>query len=82
MIISRTFEEHLELLAEVFRCLREARLRLNSEKCRFCVNRLKYLGHVIDRESIRTDPEKVSAVKGWPEQRSIKQIRQFLGMAS
>lgn len=37
IIISiQTFEEHLRLLAEVFRRLREARLRLNPEKCRFC----------------------------------------------
>ena len=82
VIVSRTFKEHLTLLADVFRRLREARLRLNPEKCYFCVNRLKYLGHVIDREGIRTDPDKVSAVEGWPEPQTVKQIRQFLGMAS
>ncbi|KMQ85218.1 reverse ribonuclease integrase, partial [Lasius niger] len=82
IIISRTFEEHIELLAEVFRRLREARLRLNPEKCRFCVGQLKYLGHVIDRNGIRTDPEKVSAVANWPEPTSVEQVRQFLGMAS
>jgi len=82
IIISRTFSEHLRLLAETFRRLREARLKLNPEKCRFCVDRLKYLGHVIDREGIRTDPEKVSAVADWPEPTTVKQVRQFLGMAS
>ncbi|KMQ84840.1 gag-pol fusion protein [Lasius niger] len=82
IIISRTFEEHIKLLAEVFRRLREARLRLNPEKCRFCVGQLKYLGHVIDRNGIRTDSEKVSAVANWPEPTSVKQLRQFLGMAT
>jgi len=38
IIISRTFSEHLELLAETFRRLREARLRLNPEKSKFCVD--------------------------------------------
>ncbi|KAL6418960.1 hypothetical protein ACFW04_011678 [Cataglyphis niger] len=32
IVISRTFERHLELLTEVFRRLRAARLRLNPEK--------------------------------------------------
>lgn len=82
IIISRTFRKHLKLLAETFRRLRSARLRLNPEKCRFCVDQLKYLGHVVDREGIQTDPEKVSAVADWPEPRTIKEIRQFLGMAS
>ncbi|KMQ85099.1 reverse ribonuclease integrase, partial [Lasius niger] len=82
IILSRTFDEHLELLAEVFRRLRDARLRFNPEKCRFCIGQLKYLGHVIDRDGIRTDPEKVSAVNNWPEPTTVKQVRQFLGMAS
>ncbi|KMQ84703.1 reverse ribonuclease integrase [Lasius niger] len=82
IVISSTFDEHLKLLAEVFRRLRDARLRLNPAKCRFCVDQLRYLGHVVDRHGIRTDPEKVSAVVNWPEPRSVKQVRQFLGMAS
>jgi len=82
IVISRTFSEHIELLAETFRRLREAHLRLNPEKCKFCVEQLKYLGHVVGRDGIRTDPEKVSAVAEWSEPTTIKQIRQFLGMAS
>src|SRR5580765_6680025 len=82
IVISKTFDEHLRLLTEVFRRLRDARLRLNPAKCRFCVDQLKYLGHVVDRHGIRTDPEKVSAVVDWPAPSSVKQIRQFLGMAS
>lgn len=82
IVISETFNKHLELLTETFRRLREARLRLNPDKCKFCVDQLRYLGHIVDREGIRTDPEKVSAVANWPEPRNVKQIRQFIGMAS
>jgi len=82
IVISRTFNQHLELLAETFRRLRNAHLRLNPDKCRFCFDQLRYLGHIIDREGIRTDPEKISAVANWPDPRTVKQIRQFIGMAS
>jgi len=64
-----------------FRRLRNAHLRLNPDKCKFCIDQLRYLGHIIVREGIRTDPEKISAVANWPEPRTVKQVRQFIGMA-
>ena len=82
IIASRTFEEHIDTLREVFRRLRDARLRLNADKCKFCVNRLKYLGHVIDRTGIQTDPEKTDAIAKWPEPKNVRQVRQFIGLAS
>lgn len=82
IVCNRTFDEHLRTLREIFRRLRDARLKLNPEKCKFCVNRIKYLGHVIDQDGIRTDPEKVSAIANWKEPRTVRQIRQFLGVAS
>lgn len=82
IIVSQTFDEHLRHLTEVFRRLRQAKLRLNPEKCHFCRDQLKYLGHVVDRHGIRTDPEKVSAVSNWPAPTTVRRVRQFLGMAS
>lgn len=82
IIVNRTFEEHLQTLEEVFRRLRGARLRINTEKCQFCRTSLKYLGHVVDQQGIRTDPAKTSAVANWPTPTTIRQIRRFLGMAS
>lgn len=52
IICNNNFDEHLATLREVFQRIREARLRLNVEKCRFCVDQLKYLGHVVDKEGI------------------------------
>jgi len=82
IICNWTFEEHLNTLKEVFRRLREARLQLNPEKCRFCVNQIKYLGHIVDQEGIRTDPGKVSAITDWKVPQTIRHVRQFLGVAS
>ena len=40
-----------------------------------------YLGHVISKDGIHTDPEKVSALKSWPAPTNVKELRQFLGFA-
>ena len=80
IVITRSFEEHLQILREVFGRLRRVRLRLNPDKCRFCVDRLKYLGHIMNQDGLRTNSEKVRAIADWPEPRTVKQIRQFLGI--
>jgi len=82
IIASPTFEDHLRHLREVFRRLKDAHLRLNPEKCRFCVPELKYLGHIVNRQGVRTDPEKIKAIGQWPTPSTVRQIRQFVGLAS
>ncbi|KMQ90703.1 reverse ribonuclease integrase [Lasius niger] len=75
IVISRTFDEHLQLLAKVFRRLRDAWLRLNPAKCRFCVDQLK---HVVNRHGIRTDPEKTW---GLEEDTSFRTLKKTLTSA-
>jgi transposase InsO family protein len=82
VLVSKTFKEHLELLRKVFGRLREAGLILNPEKCHFCKTELKYLGHVINRNGIQTDPEKVKAIEEFPTPKNVRGVRSFLGLAS
>ncbi|GFW04467.1 hypothetical protein TNCV_878361 [Trichonephila clavipes] len=63
IIGGRTFEEHLQNIRKVLSKLRDANLKLNPSKCKFFQNKVNYLGHIISAEGVRTDPEKVSAVK-------------------
>ena len=39
-----------------------------------------YLGHVVTRDGIHTDPEKVNAVSKWPVATSGRDVQQFLGL--
>ncbi|GFY19661.1 retrovirus-related Pol polyprotein from transposon 297 [Trichonephila clavipes] len=61
----RTFEEHLQNIRKVLSKLSDANLKLNPSKCKFFQKEVNYLGHIISAEGVRTDPEKVSAVKNW-----------------
>lgn len=82
IIISRTFDEHLDHLRIVFRRLQDANLQLNPDKCEFCRTELKYLGHVICRDGIQTDPEKIRAVQEYTSPTTVKEVRRFIGFAS
>jgi len=80
LIYSKTWDEHLQHLLIVFKILRANRLYVRREKCSFAQEEVIYLGHIIGRQGVRMDPEKVSAMRDWPIPRSIKALRGFLGL--
>lgn len=82
VIFSTTFTEHLQRLDEVLTCLAHAGLQLNTKKCHFASTSIKVLGHVVSKEGIRPDPEKINAVLNFSRPRSQKELRSFLGLAS
>jgi len=43
---------------------------------------VRFLGQVVLRERVATDPEKISAVKDWPVPTDVKEVRSFLGLVS
>ena len=43
---------------------------------------MKFLGHVIDQEGIKPDPQKVQAIKYMEEPKSVSDLRWFLGMCN
>ena len=51
-------EEHIERLRGMFEKLAAAGLRLKQNKCEFFKSRVTYLGHIISKNSIETDPKK------------------------
>src|SRR5437868_8020301 len=81
IIYSRIFEDHLKHLREVFIRIRKAGLRLNLEKCKFWMQRLPFLGHIVTPQEIAPDPSKVDAVQKLPPPKTVTQLRSFLGLA-
>ncbi len=56
IIYSNTFDEHLSHLTEICQTLRNARFRLNPEKCEIARTQTDYLGHHIQHGEIRPSP--------------------------
>jgi hypothetical protein len=66
IVVGRTFQEHLFNMRKLFQRFREARLKLNPEKCQLFRREVRYLGYIVSPEGISTDPEKLNAVQEWP----------------
>ncbi|GKA71764.1 putative reverse transcriptase domain-containing protein, partial [Tanacetum coccineum] len=45
------------------------------------INRVQFLGHVIDSEGIHVDPAKIESIKEWESPKTPTEIHQFLGLA-
>src|SRR6266498_984171 len=57
-----TFEEHLAHIRKVFIKLREANLVIKLKKCKFGQRKIKFLGHTIGTDRLRTDPENIEKI--------------------
>ncbi|XP_061375313.1 uncharacterized protein LOC133317461 [Gastrolobium bilobum] len=51
-----------------------------ASKCAFGVDTIDYLGHVVSKQGVFADPKKIEAMLQWPEPKSLKQLRGFLGL--
>jgi hypothetical protein len=38
---------------------------------------VKFLGHIVDEQGLRPDPDKVAVVKDWPVPTCLKELRSF-----
>ena len=81
LIYSRTFEEHMSHLDQVFRLLESANLKLKRPKCHFCTSSIEYLGFVINSRGISPSAGKVEAIRSFPVPATKSKLRSFIGMA-
>ena len=82
LVFSKNLNEHLEHLRLVIERLVEVGLKLKPSKCKFAQHELEYLGHVVSREGLRTNPKLTEAVVDFPRPQSVRDVRRFLGLAS
>ena len=82
LIYSQTEEEHVRQVRAVLERLRANKLYGKLSKCSFMQREVEFLGHHIGADGLRMSPDKVGAVKSWPQPTSTTEVRSFLGLAN
>jgi Reverse transcriptase (RNA-dependent DNA polymerase)/Aspartyl protease len=79
LIYSPDLALHQERTKRVLQKLRDYKLSLKAEKCRFDVQEVDFLGLVIRPGETKMDPVKTKAIAEWPVPQNLKQLQSFLG---
>ena len=80
IIFSRTAEEHLDCIKQVFEKLRSTHLSMKLSKCHFFTKEIQYLGHILSTKGMRPLPLKTQAIKNMHPPKTPKQVCAFLGL--
>ena len=54
-------------------------MKLKPSKCEFFKDRISYLGHIVSKDGVETDPKKIQVIVDWPVPRTVHDVRSFLG---
>ncbi|MCO5610884.1 hypothetical protein L7F22_065126 [Adiantum nelumboides] len=82
IVYSKTLEEHKEHLKKVFEELHRNKLFINGKKSEFFLQEIRYLGHIISKDGIKMDPEKLKVIEEWPQPKNLHELRSFIGMCA
>src|SRR6266540_488419 len=82
IIYSKTFEEYKKYVRLVFEALRAASLMMKLKKCKFVQKELRFLGHIISANGIKTDPDKIAKMVTLSILTNLKELRLRLGLFS
>jgi hypothetical protein len=79
VVASRNKADHMADLAETFANMRDARLRLNPEKCIFGVRQGKILGYLVSHRRIEANPTKIQAIINMTPPQSARDVQRLTG---
>ena len=82
IVYSKSFAQHLDNLRSVFNRFRSEGLKLKPKKCHFCKPEVLYLGHIVGKDGIRPNPDKIDTIRNYPVPTSCNEVRSFVALVS
>jgi len=72
-------EQHVEHVRTVLGRFEEFGININPAKCVFAADSLTFLGHVVDAQGLRPNPDSMTAIRQWPQLKTKKELQRFFG---
>lgn len=82
IVFSRTIEDHMIHIQQVFQRISEFGLKMSMDKSKFAMHEIEFLGRLLTRNGVRADPKKVAAIMDYPQPITQKELMRFKGMCS
>jgi hypothetical protein len=81
LVYSRSYQDHVLHLEQVFQLLKKHQWRVKLSKCTFAKMEISYLGFIISEQGVAICPSKIQVAAKWPSPKSVKELKSFLGLA-
>lgn len=81
LIFSETKEQHMKDIQRVIEKLTNANMKISSKKSKFFMRETEFLGYKVSYCSLKMDESKIKAVRDYPEPKTLKELRAFLGLS-
>lgn len=82
IIFGCSLTHHNNNLIKVFQRLKKYNLKLNASKCVFLKSEVVYLGHLITKDGIKTDPAKHKAIRDYPIPTNADEVKCFVAFCN
>jgi len=82
LIFTQTMDKHKKIVKQVLQILADNKLSLHPKKCKFHQTKIEYLGVILLKDTVETDPTKTKGVAQWLEPRDKREVGQFLGFCN
>lgn len=79
IIAGKDQEEHDLKLRRLLQRAREYNVRFNREKIQHNQSEVNYLGHIVSKDGLKPDPEKVKAIEQMPNPENKEGIQRLIG---
>lgn len=82
LVYTATHEQHIATLAAVFDRFQQHGFRLGAAKCSFLRSSVTFLGHVVDCDGVRADPQLLDKITNYPRPHTHTEVRAFLQLVN
>ena len=74
--------QHDTQLLSVLQRIESAGVTFNQQKCEFGKTPIKFLGHIIDKNGIRVDPDKTAVIREMKPLTTVSELCRLKGMVN
>ena len=79
-IATKTFQEHLKIITDLFQILSQNNIVLNIEKSNSCKEIVKFVGYEISERGFNMCKSNIEQIEKLPRPKNVRQLRGFLGL--
>lgn len=79
LVFSKSFDEHIMHIENIFNALRNENIKLKYEKCEFFKSEVDFLGHRIGSNRIKPLSDNIEAIIKFNKPSNIKEVQRFIG---